>query len=402
MIKIGLIKEGKTPRDTRVAFTPEQCKWIKENIKEVEVVVQSSKHRCYTDKEYKKAGIEVREQLDDMDILLGIKEVPVEMLLPGKTYLFFSHTIKKQKYNQELLQQIIKKNITLIDYELLTHDDGQRILGFGFFAGVVGAHNGLMAYGNRTGAYKMGRVFEQKSFEKLVHSYFGLKLPPFKIVVTGSGKVAHGIIEIMNHLDIVEVEPDEFVSEKFTYPVYTQLKHSTLYEHKETGKFNREDFRRNPQNYKCKFLPYISYTDILMNGIYWDSEIPRLFEREHINTPEFKIVTIADITDDKHGSVPCNLGDSTIDDPVYGVDRESGLKTAPYLPNSIDMMAVGNLPNELPRDASRFFGDQFINHILEPLVAAGSNKIIERATIVNNGALTEAYNYLSDFAAGKE
>ena len=196
MTRIGLIREGKIPADNRVALTPAQCKWIHRNATSVRILAQHSPGRCFTDREYQSAGVEVKEDISDCDILLGIKEVPVDQLLPGKTYLFFSHTKKKQPHNQKLLQAVLKKKIRLIDYECLEHDDGQRIIGFGFFAGVVGAHNGIMAYGNRTGLYKLERVYKQRSFRELIHNYFGLRLPNVKIVVAGSGRVAHGLLEI--------------------------------------------------------------------------------------------------------------------------------------------------------------------------------------------------------------
>lgn len=400
MIKIGLIREGKTPQDNRVALTPAQCKWIHKNATDVKVVVQSSTGRCFSDREYQSAGVELREDMQDCDILLGIKEVPADQLIPGKTYLFFSHTKKKQPHNRQLLHTIISKKITLIDYECLEHDDGQRIIGFGFFAGVVGAHNGMMAYGLRTGLYNLDRVYRQRSFRELIHTYFGLRLPNVKIAVTGSGRVAHGILEIMNLMGIHEVEPDDYLVRRFSYPVYTQLKGADLYKHKITGKYNRNDFHQNPADYQCIFLPYASQTDILMNGVYWDKSVPRLFEKEAVKEDSFIIQTIADITDDANGSVPVNLGDQTIEDPVYGVNRHTLAKTAPYQADSIDIMAVGNLPNELPRDASRYFGEQLIKHILEDLVRNGS-PIIDRATMVKNGALTPHYEYLRDYAEGR-
>jgi alanine dehydrogenase len=397
MIKIGLIREGKIPADNRVALTPSQCKWIFKNTADIKICVQSSDSRCFSDREYQMAGAEVAEDLSDCDILFGIKEVPVEQLLPGKTYLFFSHTKKKQPHNQKLLKAILDKKITLIDYECLEHDDGQRIIGFGFFAGIVGAHNGMMAYGNRTGLFKLDRVYKQRSFRELIHNYFGLKLPNVKIAVTGSGRVAHGILEIMNLMGIHEVEPDDYLVRRFSYPVYTQLKGSELYEHKQTGKYSRINFHEHPDEYNCKFLPYAAQTDILMNGVYWDKTVPRLFEKENVKEENFIIQTIADITDDANGSVPINLGDQTIEDPVYGIDKKTLEKTAPYLPNSIDIMAVGNLPNELPRDASRYFGEQLIKFVLEDLIQ-GSSAIIEKATIAKNGKLTEHFKYLKDYA----
>ncbi len=396
-----MIREGKIPADNRVALTPAQCKWLHKNAPQIEVLVQSSPTRCFTDREYQVAGVEVRENMDDCDILLGIKEVPVDQLIPGKTYLFFSHTKKKQPHNQPLMRALLDKNISLVDYECLEHEDGQRIIGFGFFAGVVGAHNGMMAYGQRTGLFTVDRVYKQRSFRELIHTYFGLKLPNVKIAVTGSGRVAHGILEVMNLMGIHEVEPDEYLGRRFAYPVYTQLKGAELYAHKETGAYNREDFHTNPGNYRCKFLPYASQTDILMNGVYWEKNIPRLFEKADVMKEDFIIRTIADITDDMNGSVPINTGDQTIEDPVYGIDRLSLEKTAPYLPGSIDIMAVGNLPNELPRDASRYFGEQLIKHVLEDIVANGS-PVIERATIVKNGRLTPLYQYLEDYASGRD
>ena len=397
---IGLIREGKIPADNRVALTPAQCKWIHKNAPDLRIIVQSSSNRCFTDREYHAAGVEVREDLSECEILLGIKEVPIDQLLEGKTYMFFSHTKKKQPHNQHLLQSILARRIRLIDYECLEHEDGQRIIGFGFFAGVVGAHNGMMAYGKRTGLFNLDRVYKQRSFRELIHNYFGLKLPNVKIAVTGSGRVAHGILEIMNLMGIHEVEPDEYLQRRFSYPVYTQLKGADLYYHKVSGNYNRESFHQHPEEFICKFLPYATQTDILMNGIYWDKNVPRLFEESDIVSDNFIIQTIADITDDMHGSVPINLGDQPMEDPVYGVDRKTFVKTAPYLPGSIDIMAVGNLPNELPRDAGRYFGEQLIKHVLEDLVRNGSD-ILARATITENGKLTTYFKYLEDYAAGK-
>ncbi|MGC4036380.1 MAG: NAD(P)-dependent oxidoreductase [Chitinophagaceae bacterium] len=401
MIRIGLIREGKIPADNRVALTPPQCKWIHKNSDLVRIIVQSSTTRCFSDKEYESAGVAVKEDLSDCDILLGIKEVPVSQLIDGKTYLFFSHTRKKQLHNQRLLQSILEKKITLIDYECLEHEDGQRIIGFGFFAGIVGAHNGMMAYGNRSGLYKLDRVYKQRSFRELIHAYFGVRLPNVKIVVTGSGRVAHGILEIMNLLGIHEVEPDEYLKRRFAYPVYVQLKGSDLYANKLSGKYDREQFHDQPEDFACKFLPYAEQTDILMNGVYWDKNVPRLFEANDIAEETFIIKTIADITDDAGGSVPVNLGDQSIDEPIYGVDRNSLLKTAPYLSNSIDVMAVGNLPNELPRDASRYFGEQLIKYILDDIVKGGS-EIITKATITSAGDLTSHFEYLRDYAEGSK
>lgn len=400
MMTIGLIREGKIPADNRVALTPSQCKWIQKHYPSVRIVVQSSEGRCFRDAEYKRAGLEIVQDLQACDVILGIKEIPPAQLIGNKTYLFFSHTRKKQPYNQVLLQTILEKNCTLIDYECLEHEDGQRIIGFGFFAGIVGAHNGMMAYGNRTGAFQMDRVFKQKDFKELIHCYFGLKVPNIKIAVTGSGRVAHGILEIMNLMGIIEVEKEEYLSREFAYPVYVQLKGSDLYYNREDGSYSREHFHEHPELYESHFEDFVGETDILMNGVYWDEKVPRLFKIRTVSEPRFRIQVIADVTDDTNGSVPINLGDQSIESPVYGVDRQTFEKTAPYLPGSVDVMAVGNLPNELPRDASKYFGEQLIKYVLPDLLAGGS-EIIERATIVQKGMLTEKFSYLQDYAEGK-
>ena len=395
MLTIGLIREGKVPADNRVALTPPQCRWLQKNFPSIKIIVQHSNTRCFTDTDYIKAGIEVKEDLSECDILFGIKEVPVTMLIPEKTYLFFSHTKKLQLHNQKMFAAILEKKITLIDYECLEHDDGQRIIGFGFFAGIVGAHNGMMAYGKRTGAYQLGRVYENKDYRQLIHTYFGVKLPNVKIVVTGSGRVAHGVLEVMNLMGITEVEPDEYLERKFAYPVYVQLKGADLYTHQLTKTYKREDFHLHPENYRSRFLPYSHCTDILMNGIYWSDDVPRLFELPDIDET-FSIQTIADIADDESGAIPINMGDQSIENPVYGVDRITKEKTAPYLPGTIDIMAVGNLPNELPRDASRYFGEQLIKYVLEDLLK-GSSTIIDRATIVSKGTITNHYAYMKSY-----
>ncbi len=398
MINIGLIREGKIPADSRVALTPAQCKWLKKHEPQVTITVQYSQTRCFTDAEYKAAGVALAEDLNHCDILLGIKEVPVNMLIANKTYLFFSHTKKLQPYNRHLFQEIIEKKITLIDYECLEHEDSARIIGFGFFAGIVGAHNGMMAYGNRTGAYKLDRVNSGKNLQHLMHTYFGLKLPAVKIAVTGSGRVAHGVLEIMNLMGIHETEPEDYLEKDFVYPVYVHLKGSDLYTHRKNKSYNRAHFHEYPGEYECLFKNYLQHTDILMNGIYWEQKIPRLFENSDVKNDDFRIKTIADITDDMGGSVPCNISESTIENPVYGVDKNSLQKTEPYLPNAVDVMAVGNLPNELPRDASRYFGEQLIKYVLADLFKNEESRLINRATIVKKGMLNEGFEYMREYA----
>ncbi len=402
MIRIGLIREEKTPPDTRVAFTPEQCASIQEAHSNIRFYAEPSPTRCFPDADYEAAGVTLSNDLSNCDILLGIKEVPVEKLIEDKTYFFFSHTKKKQPYNQPLMQALIKKRIRMIDYECLTHADGQRILGFGFFAGVVGAHNGLLTYGKKYGAYNLKAANECLDFEEMTAQYKDTYLPNIKIVVTGAGKVASGIVEIMDQLDIEYIEAEDFLEKEFDYPVYTHLKGHTLYRRHDNGTYHRDDFHKNPQDYECTFPQFLSKADILMNGIYWDCNVPRLFEKEAIQTADYKMNVIADITCDIEGSVPINLGASTIADPVYGVDRDTFERVAPFQNTNavIDLMAVDNLPNELPRDASRHFGLHLEKYVLNELLQPERSEILERATLCKNGKLTSYYEYLSDYAYG--
>ncbi len=399
MLKIGLIKEGKTPPDNRVALTPEQCVAAKKLFPEIEIVVESSPNRCFPDEEYIQQGINLQNDLSDCDVLLGIKEVPINSLIPNKNYFFFSHTKKKQPYNKPLMQALIEKKIKMTDYESLTYSDGARILGFGYFAGVVGAHNGLMTYGKKTKTFTLIPAHECKDMDEMLQQYRYVKLPPMKIAITGSGRVTAGLLDIMSHWDIESVEPEDFLENEYDYPVYTLLKGSNLYEHKQKGTYSRIDFHNNPHDYNCKFRKYLTATDILLNGIYWDANIPRLFEKSDVKNAAFRISVIADVTCDKDGSVPINIGSSSIANPVYGIDKHSLEQAPPFLSGntSIDVMAVDNLPNELPRDASKHFGEHIIKYILPELLNQESD-ILTRATICENGKLTDGFNYLSDYA----
>lgn len=399
MLRIGLIRERKNPPDTRVPLTPQQCVDIMNTYPDITIVVEPSPDRCFPDAAYTEAGIPLQNDLSDCDVLLGVKEVPVDKLIPGKTYFFFSHTKKKQPYNKKLMQALIQKNIRMIDYECLTHADEQRILGFGLYAGIVGAHNGLLTYGRKTGMFELPAAHEVGSYQALLDIYAKTKLPNIKIAMTGSGKVAAGILEVMTHLDVEPVEPEDYLTHQYDYPVYTHLKGSSLYARKDNGLFHRDDFHAHPEMYRCLFSYYVPQTDILMNGIYWDRKIARLFEKQDVQRKDWRISVISDITCDVDGSVPINVGASTIADPVYGIDRTSLTQAPPFQSTKdiIDVMAVDNLPNELPADASQYFGAHFEKFVLGELLN-GDSDIIRRATICENGKLTKHYEYLSDYA----
>lgn len=380
-------------------LTPKQCVEVIEQYPDIKIVVEPSPDRAFPDSAYTEAGIPLQEDLSDCDVLLGVKEVPADKLIPNKTYFFFSHTKKKQPYNKKLMQALIKNGIRMIDYECLTHADEQRILGFGLYAGIVGAHNGLMTYGKKFGAFDLPAAHSVGTYQELLDIYAKTKMPNIKIAMTGSGKVAAGILEVMTHLDIEPVEPEDYLTHQYEYPVYTHLKGSSLYSRKDNGEFHRDDFHAHPENYKCVFSRFVPQTDILMNGIYWDRKIARLFEKQDVQRKDWRISVISDITCDIDGSVPINVGASTIADPVYGIDRNTLDKAQPFrnTKDVIDVMAVDNLPNELPADASQYFGAHFAKFVL-PELLNGDSDIIKRATICENGRLTKYYEYLSDYA----
>lgn len=399
MLKIALIKEGKKIPDTRVALTPEQCKQVKELFPNIEIKVQSSPNRSYSDAEYEAAGFKIYDDVSDCDIMIGIKEVRIEELVPNKTYFFFSHTKKKQPYNQDLMHALIAKKIRMIDYENITYDDGKRIIGFGYYAGYVGAHNGLLTYGKKTKQFSLIPAHKCKDQEEMLIQMNNLRLPPMKIVVTGWGKVATGILDVMVHWDIPSVEPQDFLENEYPYPVYTHLKGNSLYQNKTTHEYHRNEFYANPELYECIFKPYLAQADILMHGIYWEDKIDIMFKNEDLQAENHRLKVIADITCDPFGSIPINLGVSTIDDPVYGVNRFTLKQTTPFQTSNdtIDIMAVDNLPNELPRDASEHFGKYMIKYILPELLAPES-QILDRATICKDGKLTPQNEYLADYA----
>ncbi len=395
-IKIALIREGKIPPDNRVAFSPEQCVWLHKSYPELGMTVQSSPDRCYKDAEYQKAGIKVTGEVNDADILIGIKEVPKKQLIEGKKYLFFSHVIKKQPHNREMLKEIIRKKITLIDYECLVWENGERVLGFGHFAGIVGAHNAFLTYGKRYKLYDLKPANKCADYKELLDLYKNIKLPPIKIAVTGTGRAARGVYELLDKLNIRMVSIQNYLTKNFDEPVYVVLNTAQLYERKNGKSFVRDDFHKHPENYDSAFLPFTKVTDLFINAIFWDPRTPPFFTIKDMRSRDFKIKVIADITCDVNGSVPATVRDTSIDDPIFGYNPVTEKEDIPHQPQVIDVMAVSNLPNELPREASTEFGNKLIEYVMEELLKQKSD-IIDRATITKDGKLTDRYSYLSDY-----
>ncbi len=398
-MRIGIIREGKIPADTRVPITPAQCAYIMNKYR-IEIWVQPSENRCFSDAAYAAEGVCITERMEDCDVLMGVKEVPIEQLIPNKTYFFFSHTIKKQVYNRKLLQAIVDKNISMIDYEVLKNEVGERVIAFGRWAGIVGAHNGLWTFGQRTKAFELPRMTNFKDFEAAKKYYTeNLQLPPMKIVLTGTGRVGKGATEVLEAMNIRRIKPWEFLNETFAEPVYTQLTCKNYTTRIDGKPFDKTDFYKSPQNHQSTFEAYTKVADMMINGIYWDNAAPPFFTKTSMRQPDFKIKVIADVTCDiaPLSSIPATLHATTISEPVFGYNPQTEQAEAPFQAHTIDMMTIDNLPNELPRDASYSFGRQFINSVLEELLDEKNSNMMTAACITKNGNLTPNFEYLRDY-----
>lgn len=397
-MKIGIVREGKNPPDKRVPFTPEQCKFLQET-GHVEMVVQPSEVRAFTDTEYQEAGISVSENVSDCDVLMGVKEVNVDDLISDKQYLFFSHVIKKQPYNRKLMQAMVKKNITMTDYECLRDSDGERVVGFGKYAGIVGAYNGILGWGLRNDSFKIKRAHECFDYAELKQELKKVALPPVKIILTGTGRVGQGALEIMEELKIKKAGAEEFINEVFNEPVYCIINYDEYYKNKSGKPFDKSEFRANPGEFETNFLRFTNVADIFISCHYWENSSPRLFSEEDMKKQDFNIKLIADITCDIKGSVPSTIRPSTVADPFYGYDPQSDSETEAFSHKAITVMAIDNLPCELPRDASAFFGNELITKVMPLFWGEDPQHILERGTILKHGKLTPPFQYLEDYAS---
>jgi len=397
-MKIGIIREGKIPGDQRAPFTPEILKSVADSFADqLECCVEQSNLRAFSNQEYLDKGVEIVVDMSDVDVLFGVKEVPIEQLIPNKTYFFFSHTIKKQAKNKGLLQAILAKSIRLIDYELLKNPAGERVVAFGRWAGIVGAYTAFWTYGKKTGLFEISRAMALKDLEGLKGELKQVVLPPIKIIVTGRGRVGKGVLEILEILKIKEVSSQEFLFQQFDEPVFVVVSSSDYLRRKSDGGFDKTHFYAYPEDYESHFLPFAEVGELLIAAAYWDPKAPRLFELDAIKSSNFSISIIADITCDLNGSIPTTHRTTTILDPIYDVDR----KTAQELPafgkqDSISVMAIDNLPCELPRESSTEFAQQLFQWVIPELGKANSS-ILEKATIARDGDLTLEFMYLSDY-----
>ncbi|HAO14958.1 MAG TPA: alanine dehydrogenase, partial [Tenacibaculum sp.] len=356
----------------------------------------------FSDKEYEDAGFKVTNDLSDCDVLLGVKEVPVDYLIPNKKYFFFSHTIKKQPYNRKLLQAILEKKIDLLDHETIIKENGARLIGFGRYAGLVGTYNGFRAIGLKEDLYELPKVETLADLDEMKNELDKITLPNIKITLSGSGKVAYGAKEILDHLGVKQVSDALYLTSKFTEPVYCLID-VMEYNKRSDGKVgDKYAFYKDPSSYISNFMPYAKETDFFIAGHFYGDGAPYLFTREDAKKKEFNIKYVADISCDVNGPVASTIRPSTIADPIYGYDPITESEVDYKSNNAITVMAVDNLPCELPKDASEGFGDMFLEHVIPAFYNNDTNGILDRAQMTSNGKLTERYSYLQDYVDGKE
>ena len=402
-MKFAIIKERKNPPDRRVVFSPEKLQEFKQQFPQAEIVVESSDIRIFSDDDYQKAGFEVVTDVSDCDVLLGVKEVPVENLIPNKKYFYFSHTIKKQPYNRKLLTAMLERNIEMFDHETIVEENGARLIGFGRYAGLVGAYNGFRAIGLKEEIFNLPKVETLADLDAVKAELDKIKLPNLKILLTGTGKVAFGAKEILDHLGIKQVSDALYLTSTFTEPVYCMADVMEYAKRKDGKVGDKQSFYKDPSGYESNFMPYAKQTDYFIAGHFYGDGAPYLFTREDAKLLEFSIKYVADISCDIDGPVACTVQPSTIADPVYGYNPQTETAVDFKESNSITVMAVDNLPCELPKDASEGFGDMFLKHVIPAFFNNDKNGVLARAQMTTDkGKLTERYSYLQDYVDGKE
>ncbi len=399
MINLGILKEEKKPFDFRTPLIPVHCKKILQT-NNIKIFIQSSNIRCYSDNEYKDNGVQVVDDISFCDILMGVKEIPVEKVIPNKIYLFFSHTIKMQPYNRNLLKKIVNSNITLVDYELLSDANNDRIIGFGRYAGLVGCYNGFLTYGKKFNLFNLKPAHKCKYFNSL--ELKKIKLPPIKILVTGKGRVGKGVCELIDMIGVKKVNINDYLSINYDFPVYINIDFLDYYERKDGLPSSEKDFFKNTNSYKSVLKKFVNVSDIFFAGHYYDKNSPFLLSDDDMKSDAFKVKVIADISCDLNGPIPSTIRSSTILDPIYGYDPIKKKEVSFKNKNSIGIMAVDNLPCELPRDSSQGFSEILFKRVIpyfQKFISTKYNEpsFLKKATICSKNKLTERFNYLSDY-----
>ena len=395
-MKIGIIKEYKLPPDKRVVFSPEKCVETLQKFPQIEFFIEKSDIRCFSDLEYEEMGLNVVTDLSNCDVLIGVKEVPIEKLIDNKKYFFFSHTIKKQPYNRKLLQQIIKKNIELFDHETIVDVNNNRLIGFGYYAGVIGAYNGLRAYGLKNNTFSIPKAIDLKDRQEFNSILKSLSIPNIKILLTGKGRVGSGTKEVLDFLKIKEVSAHDFINKTYNESVYVNI--DVLdYNYSDSIENTVSNFYNYPEKFRSTFSKFLSVSVIYFAGHYHNPKAPKLITLDDIKNPDFNVQVIADISCDIDGPIASTIRPSTIENPTYGFHKEKLVECDFLDENALAVMAVDNLPCELPRDSSEMFGEMFLKYVIPSFFNNDQENILKNSKITSEGSLTDRFSYLSDY-----
>ena len=400
-MKFGIIKERKNPPDKRVVLPPNACESLLKTFPEMEIIVESSDNRTFSDDAYSKIGLEVTNNVNDCDVMLGVKEVPEDALIPNKKYFFFSHTIKEQPYNQNLLKIVLAKNIELYDHEVITDQKGIRLVAFGRYAGIVGAYNAFRTYGLKTRLFNLPKAQTLHDQQELISKLKNIKIQNIKIVLSGKGRVSNGAKEMLDSMGIKEVGVDEYLNKEFKETVYTQIDVLDYNKRKDGEVIDMYDFFNNPTEYKSDFMRFAKVSDVYIACHFYGTGAPYIFTRDEAKDPNFKIKVVADISCDIDGPIASTIRSSTIAEPIYGYDAQTEKEINFLSEKAIAVMAVDNLPNELPKDASLGFGDNFVKYVIPAFFNGDKDGVLERSRMTQNGKLTKNFSYLQNFVDGK-
>ena len=401
-MKFAIIQERKSPPDRRVVLDPTSCQKLLSDFPSAKLVVETSPIRIFSDAEYAKVGLEVVKDVSEADVLIGVKEVPIDALIPNKSYFFFSHTIKKQPYNRELLRAILDKNITLYDHETLINKNKHRLIGFGYYAGVVGAYNGMRTLGLKQNIFELPKATTLSGRQALNTELDQITLPNIKIILTGTGRVGQGAKEILDHLKIKKASVDDFLNKNYNEAVYVQLDVLDYCERVDGQQLGKSDLFKHPEAYRSTFDRFTSVADLFVAGHFYGKGAPAFFTRDQAKAESFKLKVVADISCDIDGPVACTIRPSTIESPIYGYDPQSETEVDFKNTNAIAVMAVDNLPCELPKDASEGFGEIFVKDIIPCFFNKDAYGILERSRMTKNGQLTPAFSYLQAYVDSSE
>ena len=400
MIKFALIKERKTLPDRRVIFSPQKLREAVERYPEARFRVESSNIRIFPDEAYREAGFEVTEDVSDCHVMLGVKEVAIPHLIPDKKYFFFSHTIKEQPYNRDLLREILKRNIELYDHEVIINEKNDRLIGFGRYAGLVGTYNGFRTFGLKNKTFSLPKAESLADLNAILRALDKIKIPPLKIVLTGSGKVAYGAREILEHMNIRRVKVEEYINNDSEEAVFCHIDVLDYNKRKDGGEGSVSEFFAEPEKYESDFRRFATSSDMFIAGHFYGKAAPKFFTAEDARSPDFRIKYVADISCDINGPVASTIRPSTIAEPFYGYDPKTGAEVDFREKDAITVMAVDNLPCELPKDASEGFGEMFLQHVLPAFFNEDREGILERARMTKDENLTPRFQYLQDYLNG--